>query len=114
MWPSNSGYHLDSSQSICACLKMLLFLRKSLSNMAPICLSPTKISRRVFSRSRTELEIRRGCVHLTLDIILPHHNESVHVLKCSYFFVNLVLTSVQYCIIKSHLILPYNFVTFRD
>ena len=27
---------------------------------------------------RTELEVGRGCGHKTLDIILSHHNESVH------------------------------------
>ena len=38
------------------------------------------------------MEVGRGCGYQTLDIILSHHNESVHGCKCSYFFVNLFLT----------------------
>ena len=46
------------------------------------------------------MKVGRECGHQTLDVILPHHNESVHGLKCSYFFVNLFLTWLQYGIMR--------------
>ena len=80
MWPPNSGYHLVSSQSICdAWLKMLIFLRKYLLNMATICYkSLLKFAIEFLHVQGTELEVGRGCGHQTLVIILSHHNQSVH------------------------------------
>ena len=62
------------------CMVEIFFLRKTLFNMATVCSKyvPTKVFRRIYSHSKTEIEVGRGCGHQTLDSILFHHNESVH------------------------------------
>ena len=49
------------------------------------------------------MEVGWGCGHKTQDIILSHHNESLHSTKCSYFFVNFFTTWLQYVIYTSPL-----------
>ena len=41
------------------------------------------------SRSRTQLDVGRGCGHQSLDIVSSHHNKSMHGWKSSYFYQKL-------------------------
>ena len=65
--------------NLCMVENTLVSIKNYLDNCCNALINvPTHFGLRISSRSRTQLEVGRGCGHQTLDIISSHHNKSVH------------------------------------
>ena len=74
----------------------------------------THMDQRKSSRSRTQLEVRRGCGHQTLDIISSHHNESVQVGNALISSKNYLEHRCNALIKCPHSFWPQNICTLKD